>query len=92
MIKRFTNETLPILDRLNIDVVGNWVVEDKPDQLVYIVRWRDRDHMDNLWKLFADDPQWISAKSTTETDGPVVKSIARTLMVSPPAIALCEKG
>jgi len=82
MINRFLTDTLSILDRLDVEVIGTWFVEDEPDQMVYMVRWPNREHMTQTWKTFSADTQWQKVKERTEADGPLVASITSTVMTS----------
>jgi hypothetical protein len=82
MVSRFLTDTLSILGRLDVDVIGTWLVEGEPDQMVYMVRWQNREHMIETWKEFSADAQWKAVKERTETDGPLVGSIVSTVMVS----------
>jgi hypothetical protein len=82
MVNRFLTDTLSILRRLDVEVIGTWLVEDEPDQMVYVVRWLNREHMTRTWKTFSEDAEWKSVKERTEADGPLVGSITSTVMTS----------
>jgi NIPSNAP len=81
MINRFLTDTLSILGRLDVEVIGTWLVEDEPDQMVYMVRWPNREHMTQMWKTFFEDPQWKAVKERTETNGRLVASIVSTVII-----------
>jgi hypothetical protein len=80
MVNRFLKNTLSILGRFNVEVVDTWVVEDEPDQMIYMVRWPNREHMTQTWKAFSADAEWKAVKERTEVDGPLVGSIVSTVM------------
>ena len=70
---RFRDHALPLFARHGVEVVGFWVPEHDPEQLVYLVRFRDAEARERAWNGFRNDPEWQSAKADSERDGALVE-------------------
>ena len=69
---RFRDHTVPLFERHGIEVVGFWVPEHDQGQLVYLLRFPDREAMQRAWDGFKNDPEWQATKAESEQDGPLV--------------------
>ncbi len=83
LIDRFRNGTLSIFDRRGYDVRDFWIAE-KNSEIVYVMTWKDGDHMRDEWNLFRADPEWVELKRSTEANGPLVEKIISDVLVRPP--------
>lgn len=77
---RFRDHTVGLFAKHGIEVVGFWVPEDAPDQLIYIVRFADRDAMKAAWDSFREDADWQQVRSASEADGPIVAKLESRVM------------
>lgn len=66
---RFRQHTLPFFTRHGIEVVGCWEPVDRPDQLVYMVRFPNEAARQAAWASFSADPEWKQVKAKSETGG-----------------------
>ncbi len=80
--KRFANVTLKLWQKHGIRPVGFWttVIGESNQELHYLLEWKDLAERERLWAAFQADPEWISARAETERDGPIVASIANTIL------------
>ena len=69
---RFRDHTLRLFQRHGIEVVGFWVPDHDEAQLVYLLRFADRDAMQRAWGGFKNDPEWQARKAESERDGALV--------------------
>jgi hypothetical protein len=72
--RRFRDLTWRVMQRHGFEQVGFWTPEGT-NQLVYILKWRDKVHSESAWKAFQGDPEWQQGKAASEVDGPL---LART--------------
>jgi hypothetical protein len=66
--KRFREATLPAFKRAGMEVVGFWQPVNKPDQLVYVMAYKDAAARDAAWAAFQADPLWVKARSEMVVD------------------------
>lgn len=70
---RFANTTMPIFERLGIQVLHRWEDPSDPDGFYYLVSFDDEAASQAAWSAFSLDPQWKSAKAASEaTSGPLL--------------------
>lgn len=75
---RFRDHTTKLFVKHGMTLVGFWVPEKEPNKLVYIVSHADRGAADASWKAFRADPDWVAAKSASETGGSLTSSVEST--------------
>jgi hypothetical protein len=59
---RFRDHTLAIFKKHNMTVVGFWQPVARPDQLIYILAFKDGAARDAAWKAFQADPEWVKVR------------------------------
>jgi hypothetical protein len=77
---RFAKHTLGLFARHGIEAVGFWTVPEKPNRLVYLLRFRDKGHFDDAWASFRADADWAKVKAESERDGVLVADIDSQVM------------
>jgi hypothetical protein len=73
--------------RHGISVVGFFEPLDAPDELVYIIDFDSAEQADERWKAFAQDPEWLAARASTEGDGPLAVDIKTRRFVAAPGLS-----
>jgi hypothetical protein len=61
-----------------MELIGFWSPADPKEaqeKMVYILAFPSREAADRAWKAFRDDPDWKSARTASEKDGPLVKKV-----------------
>ena len=82
---RFRDHAMRIMAKYDFKIVATW--ESKKDnrtEFVYLLEWPDEETMNDRWKKFLRDPEWIKIKKETgEINGPLVGEVqARTLYLT----------
>jgi hypothetical protein len=86
MRRRFLDVVaVKIFPRPGIEVVGVFTAPVEDGRLTYMTRFADEDARKKAWSAFAADSEWVSAKATSEADGPLMKS--QVISVLSPAAA-----
>ena len=93
---RFQKRTIGIFKRCGMDVLGFWDSLANENDVVYLLRHKNREAREKSWKSFGKDPEWaVAVKESEGTDGPIVAKVD-TFLVNPtdfsPIIKLGEKG
>ena len=73
--KRFRDHTNGLFVKQGMELVGYWMPIDKPDVLVYILAYPSRAAAAKAWAAFRADPDWIKARTASETDGAIVQKV-----------------
>ena len=83
LLKRFENTTLELWQRHGIRQAGFWTVlvgEGGNQDLHYLLAWESLAERETKWNKFATDPEWLSKRSESERDGPIVASITNMFL------------
>ncbi len=82
LVDRFRKATVRIWARIGIRPMGFWTVDigESTNDLYYMLQWDDMTHRDRATAAFLSDPEWIAARDQSETDGPLVASVTRTIL------------
>ena len=82
LLKRFENHTLGIWQRLGIRQAGFWTTVIGPSQLdlTYLIAWESLAEREQKWGVFITDPHWIEARDASEREGPIVDTIASSIL------------
>jgi hypothetical protein len=80
LLSRFRDHTRGIFASHGIENVGYWVATDRPNTLVYVLKY-PRDAREQ-WAEFQADPVWIAAKAASEVDGPLVAHVDSVFMTA----------
>ena len=93
---RFQKRTIGIFKRCGMEVMGFWDVNGKENDVVYMVRHKNRDAREKAWKAFGKDPEWtLAVKESEEKDGPIVAKADTYLFNATdfsPAVKTGQKG
>ena len=80
LVKRFRDHTLKLFQKHGMENIGYWIPRDTPNTLVYILAYRDADAAKASWDAFRNDPEWIEARTKSETNGKIVEDIVGVFM------------
>ena len=72
LLARFRDHTCNLFEKNGIQNVGDWIADNDPNCLLYIVRHQDSASMQANWDKFRNDPEWVEAKAASEADGQIV--------------------
>ena len=88
LLKRFESKTLDIWKKHGIRPTGFWTVliGDGNNDLHYLLAWESLAEREKKWGAFMSDPAWISARSDSERDGPIVANI-NSMILQPTAFS-----
>jgi hypothetical protein len=88
LLKRFETATLKIWEKHGIKQAGFWTVQigESNNDLYYLLAWESLAEREKRWTAFMSDPAWISARSESERDGPIVASI-KSMILQPTAFS-----
>jgi hypothetical protein len=76
-------KTLELWRRHGIRQAGFWTVlvgEGGNQDLHYLLAWESLAERETKWNKFATDPEWLSKRSESERDGPIVASITNMFL------------
>src|SRR5436305_14762664 len=57
--KRFRDHTNRLFKKHGMTIVGFWQPVSRPDQLIYILAYKNAAARDASWKAFQADPEWV---------------------------------
>ena len=78
---RFRDHTTRLFTKHGMTHLGYWVPMENPqEKLVYVLGYPSRESRDRSWKQFAADEEWTTAKSRSETQGPLVAKVEELFM------------
>ena len=82
LVKRFDTITLKIWERYGIRQVGFWttVIGESNQELTYLLAWESLAEREKKWAAFQTDPEWIAARDASEKDGPIVATLASSIL------------
>ena len=81
IMNRFSQHTMRIFERLDIEVVGFWQeVVGRSDRLVYITRFENQADREAKWTAFQSDPEWQRVRAETEASGQIVARVINSYM------------
>ena len=82
LLKRFDTITLKLWEKHGIRQAGFWtvVVGDSNQDLYYMLQWESLAEREKKWGAFMTDQAWLSARAETEKNGPIVASVANTIL------------
>lgn len=83
LVKRFETVTVRLFEKHGIQQAGFWTVAigESNQDLVYMLKWESLADRDARFAAFQRDPEWIEARRKSEEDGPLVASIANTILM-----------
>ena len=83
VLKRFDTVTCRLFEKHGIKQVGFWTVAigESSSDLVYMLQWESLADRERKFAAFAADPEWIKARDSSETDGPLIASITNSILM-----------
>ena len=67
--QRFQDHALRIMKKYGFNIVDMWESDTGEKlQLVYVLDWPDKETMDNAWKAFLADVEWIDIKKRSAAE------------------------
>ncbi len=60
---RFRDHTTALFRKHGMTVVGFWQPVARPDQLIYILAYKDGAARDAAWAAFQADPEWVKVRT-----------------------------
>jgi hypothetical protein len=88
LLERFESVTLEMFEKHGIRPAGFWTVQigEGNNDLHYLLAWESLAERETKWAAFQADPAWISARSESERDRPIVASI-KSMILQPTAFS-----
>jgi NIPSNAP protein len=82
LLKRFEGTTLALWAKHGIRQAGFWtvIVGDSNQDLYYLLQWESLAEREKKWTAFMSDPEWVAKRAESERDGPIVASLANTIL------------
>jgi hypothetical protein len=82
LINRFERVTVRLFEKHGIKQVAFWTVGigESNQDLIYILQWESMTERDSRFAAFQADPEWIEARRRSEENGPLVASIANSIL------------
>ena len=83
LLKRFENVTLKLWDKHGIKQAGFFttLIGESNQELTYMLAWESLADRDRKWTAFQADPDWMSARASSEADGQIIGNIVSELLV-----------
>jgi hypothetical protein len=86
MRRRFLEQVaIKFFPRHGIELLGAFTAPIDDGRLTYLTRFADEDARKRAWASFGADPEWAAVKAASESNGPLLKSQA--VSVLSPALA-----
>lgn len=60
---RFRQHTNRLFQKHGMEIIGFWTATSKPNTLVYVLAYKDREARDAAWKAFQSDPEWVKVRT-----------------------------
>src|SRR6516225_53271 len=82
LLKRFETTTLRLWQKHGIQQAGFWttVIGESNQELTYLLAWESLAERERKWAAFVSDPEWVAVRNETEKDGPIVATIANSIL------------
>ena len=72
VVNRFRDHTMRIFEKHGMISIGYWVPKETPNTLIYILAHPSREAATKNWDAFRNDPEWKTARTASEANGPIV--------------------
>jgi hypothetical protein len=60
---RFRDHTTALFKKHGMQIIGYWQPLSKPNQLIYILAYKDGAARDAAWAAFGADPEWVKTRT-----------------------------
>ena len=79
---RFRDHTNYLFVKHGMHLIGYWTPVDRPDTLIYLLAYPDREAREASWKAFMDDPEWqrVWDASKQRAGGKIVTNVDSTFL------------
>src|SRR6476646_6130554 len=65
---RFREHTNALFKKHGMTIVGFWQPVAKPNQLIYILAYKDGEARDKAWAAFGADPEWVKTRTELQVN------------------------
>ena len=82
LVQRFQNVTVHLFEKHGFQQIGYWTVAigESSNDFIYVLQWDSLDERARRFAAFQNDPEWIAARAKSEEGGPLVASVANTIL------------
>ncbi len=82
LLKRFESATMRLWEKHGIRQAGFWttVIGESNNDLTYLLAWESLAEREKKWTAFTTDPDWITTRTASEQDGPIVANIVSSIL------------
>ena len=82
LLARFENVTLGFWEKYGIRQIAFFttVIGESTQDLSYLLAWESMAEREQKWGAFQSDPEWITARTASEADGPIVANTASSFL------------
>ena len=82
LLKRFESATMRLWEKHGIRQAGFWttVIGESNNDLTYLLAWESLAEREKKWAAFTTDPDWITARTASEQDGPILANIVSSIL------------
>ncbi|HEX7450352.1 MAG TPA: NIPSNAP family protein [Pirellulales bacterium] len=78
---RFRDHTMRIFEKHGMTNVGYWTpIDNKRNQLIYLLAYPSRDAREKSWQAFFADPEWKKVQQASEVNGKLVDKVVSQLL------------
>jgi hypothetical protein len=56
------------------------MIGESNHELTYLLAWESLAERERKWSAFVSDPEWAAARDESEKDGPIVATIANSIL------------
>ena len=56
------------------------MIGESNQELTYLLAWESLAERERKWTAFVSDPEWVAVRNETEKDGPIVATIANSIL------------
>ena len=83
LLDRFDKITLKLWEKHGIRQAGFFttLIGASNNELTYMLAWESLAEREKKWNAFQSDPDWISARASSEADGQIIGNIVSQLLV-----------
>ena len=79
---RFSDHTMRLFEKHEMENIGYWTPMDKENTLTYIIAHESREAAEANWEAFRNDPAWQEVYQASRQDGPLIENIESIFMTS----------
>ncbi len=81
LLSRFRDHTVELFKKHGMSNVAYWVPAKNDEQiLIYLMAYPNRKKRDEMWKAFANDPDWKSAYAASTKNGKLITKVDQVFL------------